>query len=119
MQPDQNPPCDEKPKSSNTPACNIDDSESFPVPEGWELLIDDDEDPEIAARIDAELQSNFWADPEERVLTTPFIPPIPSGLEYTLVLDLDETLIHYKDEEEYYLVRPGVNTLTLYQSLKL
>lgn len=79
------------------------------MPEGCELLIDDDEDPELAARIDAELQSNFVSDPEERVVATPYIPPIAAGLEYTLVLDLDETLIHYKDDEEYYLVRPGVN----------
>lgn len=38
------------------------------------------------------------------------MPPIKSGLEYTLVLDLDETLIHYNDEG-YYLIRPGVPTL--------
>lgn len=35
------------------------------------------------------------------------------GKEYTLVLDLDETLIHFddenKDEEVFYMVRPGLN----------
>jgi CTD small phosphatase-like protein 2 len=35
------------------------------------------------------------------------MPPISSEYEYTLVLDLDETLIHYHDEG-YYLIRPGV-----------
>ena len=39
------------------------------------------------------------------------IPPIRSDRQYTLVLDLDETLIHYDvDEQEnegYYLIRPG------------
>lgn len=110
-------------KSTNNLVHQIDDSESFPVPEGCELLIDTDEDPELAARIDAELQSSFWGDPEERVITAPYIPPIPAGLEYTLVLDLDETLIHYKEDEEYYLVRPGVNTflqeLSLYYDIVL
>jgi len=41
----------------------------------------------------------------------PFLPPIAEGKTYTLVLDLDETLIHYDiDEEEnegYYMIRPG------------
>ena len=75
------------------------------------MLIDPDEDPEIAAQIDAELQSvgmmgkwNNEADKPE----PPFLPELPPGIEYTLVLDLDETLIHYKDEDDYYLVRPGV-----------
>ena len=35
------------------------------------------------------------------------MPPIKQGYEYTLVLDLDETLIHYNDEG-FYLIRPGV-----------
>jgi hypothetical protein len=45
---------------------------------------------------------------------SPFLPPIDSSLgkEYTLVLDLDETLIHFYepptfDEEPYFMVRPG------------
>jgi len=37
------------------------------------------------------------------------LPPIKDGFEFTLVLDLDETLIHY-NEEGYYLIRPGVMT---------
>ena len=94
---------------ANNEDIEIADSDDFPVPEGCELLIDADEDPELAAKIDAELQSNFVSDPEERVIATPYIPPIAAGFEYTLVLDLDETLIHYKDDEEYYLMRPGVS----------
>ena len=49
----------------------------------------------------------------------PYLPDIKKGFEYTLVLDLDETLIHFDCEEEgeedeeaedekgYYLIRPG------------
>ena len=46
----------------------------------------------------------------------PYLPEITKGFEYTLVLDLDETLIHFEceegeveDEDEggYYLIRPG------------
>lgn len=35
------------------------------------------------------------------------MPPIKQGFEYTLVVDLDETLIHFNDDG-YYLIRPGV-----------
>lgn len=42
----------------------------------------------------------------------PFLPPLTNGKEYTLVLDLDETLIHFdcgedNDEGGYYLIRPN------------
>lgn len=40
----------------------------------------------------------------------PFLPPRdPNDSEYCLVLDLDETLIHYFDmgAESHFLVRPG------------
>lgn len=43
-------------------------------------------------------------------VTAPFITvPPPSDKPYTLVLDLDETLIHFVDNghESYYLKRPG------------
>ena len=48
-------------------------------------------------------------------MTIPYLPPIdPSIIDesevYTLVLDLDETLIHYECDDEdgdYYLIRPG------------
>ena len=39
----------------------------------------------------------------------PFLPPINPNYKYTLVLDLDETLIHYISEEDfaYIQIRPG------------
>ena len=48
-------------------------------------------------------------------VTIPYLPPIDTTLideseVYTLVLDLDETLIHYECDDEdgdYYLIRPG------------
>ena len=72
-------------------------------------MIDPDEDPEMAAKIDAELQivGKTQLDLEQKP-QPPYLPESPPGKEYTLVLDLDETLIHYRDDEEYYLVRPGV-----------
>lgn len=42
--------------------------------------------------------------------TPPFLPPLTDeDPKYCLVVDLDETLIHYNEKENYYLVRPGVN----------
>jgi|JI6StandDraft_1071083.scaffolds.fasta_scaffold648150_2 TFIIF-interacting CTD phosphatase-like protein len=72
------------------------------------LLIDPDEDPKMAALIDAELRIVGRSNPEQEKPAPPYLPALPEGIEYTLVLDLDETLIHYKDDEDYYLVRPGV-----------
>ena len=49
-------------------------------------------------------------------MTFPLLPPIKDGFKYTLVLDLDETLIHFElgDEEDeddggYYLIRPNAH----------
>lgn len=49
----------------------------------------------------------------------PYLPPVTKDTKpYCLVLDLDETLIHFVDEREekgdeegdvYYMVRPGMN----------
>ena len=95
----------DKPEQTNTqqPLPSVD-------PSGPEILIDPDEDPEVAAAIDAELRSEGRPRGASEVdkPKPPFLPPLKYK-QYTLVLDLDETLIHYKDEEDYYLVRPGVN----------
>lgn len=80
----------------------------FEVPATTGLLIDPDEDPALAALIDAELKIVGRPNPEQEKPVPPYLPALPEGIEYTLVLDLDETLIHYKDDEDYYLVRPGV-----------
>jgi len=41
--------------------------------------------------------------------TAPFLPPqVGTPKEYCLVVDLDETLVHYTEEENAYMVRPGV-----------
>jgi len=36
----------------------------------------------------------------------PFLPALSSNKEYTLVLDLDETLVHYYEEKNTVLIRP-------------
>jgi TFIIF-interacting CTD phosphatase-like protein len=87
-----------------------DEYETFKDAKGVTLLIDPDEDPELAAKIDAELLIVGKTQLEaEQKPQPPYLPQLPDDRKYTLVLDLDETLIHYRDEEEYYLVRPGVD----------
>jgi hypothetical protein len=46
---------------------------------------------------------------EEIKINTPFLPKTKEDKIYTLVLDLDETLVHYVEEEEsaYIQIRPG------------
>lgn len=70
--------------------------------DGMIMDMNDDEADELA-RIDAEL--NRFCMPEKAKPIPPFLPKVQEH-EYTLVLDLDETLIHY--EEDFYLVRPYV-----------
>jgi predicted HAD superfamily phosphohydrolase YqeG len=36
----------------------------------------------------------------------PFLPPLTGEKIYTLVLDLDETLVHYYEEKNTVLLRP-------------
>ena len=36
----------------------------------------------------------------------PFLPPLTGNKQYTLVLDLDETLVHYYEEKNTVLIRP-------------
>jgi len=65
----------------------------------------DEEQEQIDAEL-AELRKN---------VTIPYLPPIDTAIiseeeVYTLVLDLDETLIHYECDDadgDYYLIRPG------------
>ncbi len=65
----------------------------------------DEEQEQIDAEL-AELRKN---------VTIPYLPPIDTAIiseeeVYTLVLDLDETLIHYECNDadgDYYLIRPG------------
>ena len=44
----------------------------------------------------------------------PYLPPKSTKKAYTLVLDLDETLMHYsedqEDEEPLYFIRPGLHS---------
>jgi carboxy-terminal domain RNA polymerase II polypeptide A small phosphatase len=65
------------------------------------------EDSEELRKIDEELRTHA------ENLTVPKPPYLPvlgeSDHKYCLVVDLDETLIHYNEAENYYLVRPGVN----------
>jgi hypothetical protein len=73
----------------------------------YELIMDPDEDPEIAAQIDSQLKNNSLIEDFEKPVP-PFLGPLPENLGYTLALDLDETLIHYSEMKEAYYVRPGV-----------
>jgi len=44
--------------------------------------------------------------PTNQHVKAPFLPPIASNKKYTLVLDLDETLVHYFEERNTVLIRP-------------
>lgn len=52
--------------------------------------------------------ANPFFDDDLPVVKAPFLPEGPEGA-YTLVLDLDETLVHYFDlgPESHFLIRPG------------
>lgn len=51
-------------------------------------------------------------DMELPIIDPPYLPPLADPTRFTLVLDLDETLVHYYETEDegHYLVRPGVDT---------
>mmetsp|Transcript_7116 Transcript_7116/g.9905 ORF Transcript_7116/g.9905 Transcript_7116/m.9905 type:complete len:130 (+) Transcript_7116:1941-2330(+) len=44
--------------------------------------------------------------PMNQHVKAPFLPAMKSTKEYTLVLDLDETLVHYFEERNTVLIRP-------------
>lgn len=50
---------------------------------------------------------------QERNLTTPFLGPIADDKEYVLVLDLDETLLHFNEQMEKVFVRPHAEKFLL------
>jgi CTD small phosphatase-like protein 2 len=58
------------------------------------------------------LTESFEEDVELPVVQPPYLPPLEDESRFTLVLDLDETLVHYYETEDegHYLVRPGCDT---------
>jgi CTD small phosphatase-like protein 2 len=52
----------------------------------------------------------------DRNLKTPFLPPIAENKEYVLVLDLDETLLHFNEQLERVFVRPFAEKFLLQMS---
>jgi len=53
---------------------------------------------------------------QERNLKTPFLDPIAGDKEYVLVLDLDETLLHFNEQTEKVFVRPHAEKFLLQMS---
>lgn len=53
----------------------------------------------------------FFFDDDLPKVVEPFLPEMTPDRKYTLVLDLDETLIHFFDlgPDSHYLIRPGCN----------
>lgn len=45
-----------------------------------------------------------------QVPPTPFLPPIKSEYRYTIVLDLDETIIYYNQDSKILKFRPFLDT---------
>ena len=65
------------------------------------------EDSEELRKIDEELRMHAEV---HQAPQPPYLPPLQeSDPKYCLVVDLDETLIHFNEAENFYLVRPGVN----------
>ena len=54
-----------------------------------------------------EVAGSFPLDPN---IKAPFLPPISKDKNFTLVLDLDETLVHYDEQTEELNLRPHVET---------
>jgi len=60
---------------------------------------------------DEVLDNNCESEPELPIVNPPFLPEVPGASGLTLVLDLDETLVHYyeDDKEGHILIRPGTD----------
>ena len=71
---------------------------------GLNLIVDPDETEQDRKKIEANLESQPSLPPQP---DPPFLPAKPQDDKLTLVLDLDETLIHYNEEEDFFLMRPG------------
>ncbi len=65
------------------------------------------------------IEYDVEVDPTLPIAQAPYLPRMEESRKYTLVLDLDETMIHFEDanddhdnsqgEEIFYMVRPGLN----------
>lgn len=53
---------------------------------------------------------------QDRNLKLPYLEPITTDKEYVLVLDLDETLIHFNEQVEKVFVRPYAEKFLLQMS---
>ena len=70
--------------------------------ENKDLVFLADDDDEEMKRIDAELKAH---EDLHKIPDKPYLPQLTEQCKkYCLVVDLDETLIHFNEKENYYLV---------------